>query len=231
MPERYYSKSINEQEKANEDSEFQIIFEVQLELYVKEKATYEHNMSRASAYLWTNCSPMMQHKIKARSDYETKIRDDGIELLNAIEEHALRYDDGNNDNTRRYHCIANLTDATQNVFTIRQRSNESLYEYAQRFRTISTIMVNQLGGQIPLIRMVETAARENSQSDKSVLQDEAWKGLLAYLFLDRADPTRYGHVVEELRTMCAMGQQNRFPDTLERAIGMLNAQGKNGTYS
>ncbi|KAG7337191.1 hypothetical protein IV203_017396 [Nitzschia inconspicua] len=95
---------------------------------------------------------------------------------------------------------------------------------------ISTIMVNELGGPIPLIRMVETAAKDDPQADKSVLRDEAWKGLLAYLFIDRADPKRYGHVVKELRTMCAVGQQNRFPDTLERAISMLNAQGKNGPY-
>jgi hypothetical protein len=46
------------------------------------------NMSKAYAFLWEQCARAMQNEIEARTDYESSIKNNPIELLKAIKQHA-----------------------------------------------------------------------------------------------------------------------------------------------
>ena len=50
---------------------------------------------------------------------------------------------------------------------------------------------------------------------------QAWNHVLAYLFLEGADKTKYGTVVETLYTQYSLGN-NQYPKTLEKAKEALS---------
>jgi len=79
----------------------------------QKKCIYSNNKIKAYALLWERCAKIMQNKIHASIDYETKIYDNPIELLKAIQEHAMDYQETkykmstvhNNLNVQRRHVI------------------------------------------------------------------------------------------------------------------------------
>jgi hypothetical protein len=63
----------------------------------------------------------MKNKIKSRADYAT-IQQDLIELLKAIKEHALNYQE-------QHHKHMIVLDAMTTKFGTKQQDNESLQDY------------------------------------------------------------------------------------------------------
>jgi hypothetical protein len=70
-----------------------MIFKQDIADFNKCKMEYERNMIKAYALLWARCTKSMQHKIEARRNVETDIKDDPIELLKAIKEHSINFED------------------------------------------------------------------------------------------------------------------------------------------
>ena len=68
-------------------------FKAEFDLYTKRKQVYENNLTKAYALLWEQCSKAMQNKVEARKDFTTAIKGDPIELLKAMKQHALNFQD------------------------------------------------------------------------------------------------------------------------------------------
>jgi hypothetical protein len=112
---------------------------------MKCKQALEMNMSKAYAFLWEQCARAMQNEIEARTDYESSIKNNPIELLKAIKQHALNYQE------YRYE-MSIIADALRTMINLKQKENESLQDYTKRFKTASDVLVFHLGGPIKLTK-------------------------------------------------------------------------------
>ena len=85
--------SIKEEDKARESEDKQYAMESQTNYndYHKHLTTHKINQVKAYVLLWERSTKGMKNKIKARSDFKSKIYNNPIELLIAIKEHALNY--------------------------------------------------------------------------------------------------------------------------------------------
>jgi hypothetical protein len=97
---------------------------------------YEDNTFKAYALLWERCAKAMQSKIGSRSDYDTTVYNDPIQLLRAIKEHSLNYQE------TRYE-MSIILDAFRAVFNSKQKESESLQDYTRRFKTSTEILESQ----------------------------------------------------------------------------------------
>jgi hypothetical protein len=65
-----------------------IMYQAELERYLEQKDTLEHNLTKAYALIFsTYCNKTMHNRIEEHPDYETTIRDNPIELLSKIKVH------------------------------------------------------------------------------------------------------------------------------------------------
>jgi hypothetical protein len=78
------SNNKNQDEKKREDKEYELDYKGELDEYLKRKREYEQNRFKAYAELWARCNKAMKGKIEGRTDYESKIYNDPIELIKAI---------------------------------------------------------------------------------------------------------------------------------------------------
>ena len=83
----------------------------------------------------------MQNKIQARKDYKTLIFNDPINLLQAIKEHSLNYQE------TRYE-MSIIADSIRAVMNLKQKDNKYLQDYTRRFKTAKEIMESHIGGSL-----------------------------------------------------------------------------------
>jgi hypothetical protein len=113
----------DEAQRAFENKQFEIKFKSEFDDFRIRKRTLDSNKPKAYAFLWEHCTKGMKNKIKSQTNYAT-IQQDPIELLKAIKEHALNYQE------QRYkHTI--VFDAMTTRFGTKQQDNESLQDYTK----------------------------------------------------------------------------------------------------
>ena len=217
LPVMMKSTSTDPAQKKDEDESYEAVFRAEIAQYVKRKDSYTSNMSKAYALLWQQCTRAMQNKIQTRSDFETSIENNAIALLNAIEEHALSYEETKYD-------MSIVADSLRSLLNIRQKEDEDLISYTERFKTIRNVAVTQLGGQIALHKIVKDAKQNNpnNKTDEEI-QEAAWNRFLAYHYIDRADRDKYGIFINNLKTQHSLSN-TQYPDTLEEAQAILSVQ-------
>ena len=68
-----------------EQDGFDIMYQAEIKQYLERVQALEENMNRAySLLIGTYCSKAIQGRVEKHPQYETKIRDDPIELLRAV---------------------------------------------------------------------------------------------------------------------------------------------------
>jgi len=135
--------------KEAENEQFKMDFKAEYDAYMRRKQMLEKNYAKAYAFLWEQCAKAMQNKIEARSDYESTIKGEPIELLKAIKQHALNYQE------HRY-AMSIVHDAMKQFLNIRQKENETLQEYTKRFKICKDVLESHLGGPIKLTKFMKT---------------------------------------------------------------------------
>jgi len=85
----------------------------------------------------------MQNKIQNWHDFNTKIKNDPIQLLKSIEEVSLSFDE-----------MDISIDAIISLFIICEKEGKKLSSYKTRFRNRRVIAVAQLGGEILIHRII-----------------------------------------------------------------------------
>ena len=191
-------------------------YQAELELWMKRKQAYALNRTKAYALLWEQCAKSMKNKIEARSDYSDKIKGNPIELLKAIKEHALNYQE------HRY-SMEIIFDSIQLMINLKQKENESLQDYTKRFKTAQDVMVSHLGGPIYLLKYMEQMPGYDANDDDKVqaCSDAAFKRFMAFTYLHNADQAKYGSLLKGLRTQMSLGQ-NQYPKTITEANNVLS---------
>jgi hypothetical protein len=93
-------------------------------------------MGNAYAMIYGQCCKAMQSKLQSRIDFEERIKGNPIELLSAIQEHSMSYQD--------HQCkMNNIVDAIYN-----------LMYYTARFKSAKDVMEVNIGGPIDLTKYV-----------------------------------------------------------------------------
>ena len=128
VPTLKQSNATEAEMKAMENKSYEILYKAEIEAMVDRKQEYESNIGRAYALLFGQCNKAMQHKIQARMDYESTIKGNPIQLLKAIEEHSISYQ----ENKYEMHIIL---DAMRNFINLKQADDESLINYTARFKS------------------------------------------------------------------------------------------------
>ena len=90
------------------------------------------------------CFKSMKSQIQQRKDFDTKIDNDPIELLQAIKQQALNY--------QKSIYVMEIIDNALVNFLLRKQNDKLLYEYAQRFKTTKEIVESYVGGPIEFTR-------------------------------------------------------------------------------
>ena len=106
-----------------ENRQFEIKFKQELSRYSSRKQQYEENLLKAYALIRERCTEAMKIKIESRHDFESKILDNPIEVLLAVKQHSLNYQE------YRYN-MSIMTDSFKNLFVTKQKEGENLAAYA-----------------------------------------------------------------------------------------------------
>ena len=71
--------------------QYEMDYSQDLKTHTDKVETYMNNRERVAGLLWNRCNKAMQSKIENRSEYESKIKGNPIEMLKAIKQHALSF--------------------------------------------------------------------------------------------------------------------------------------------
>ena len=199
--------------KKLEEMENKTIYDAEVKAFVARKERYRANKTSAYSIIYGQCTKAMQAKIKSRSDFESKILNNPIELLNAIEEYSFSFQ------SNRY-PFSVVTDSIKSLVNLKQREEESLLDYTARFKSARDVMISHLGGPIILSKILEeednTYMPGNTDSE-----EKAFKRWLAYLYINNCDRSKYGSLVTKLQEDYSL-KKDEYPETLLDAVDVLS---------
>lgn len=211
------SSDTDADKKKIEDKGLEIEFDAKLKIYLERVELLRTNMTKAYGLIIANyCSTTMQTKIEEHPEYESKILDNPIELLDAIL--ILMHDP-----VRAKYPFASLTDAISHLVNIKQVENENLLEYMKRFKQQQSILKSHLGGDI-LDKFVEKTQEYRDETDttkQDEMKSEAYEKWMAYLLIRNSDQRKYGTLTTQLVSQYSMGQ-NQYPKTFQIASDILS---------
>ena len=115
-----------------------------------------------------------------------------------------------------------IYEAYNNLFTTKQRDNESLQEYTRRFKTATEVLETHTGGPIILEKLINKNMTDiKGLTDKEMMTRQVSDGFLAYLYLEQADKGKYGSILQGLTTQLSLGN-DQFPKTMIEANSVLS---------
>jgi hypothetical protein len=128
IPIRRLMRASDADDRATEQEGYDILYKAEIDMHTKRKHELEENMNKTySLKNLQHCNKTRQDRIHAHPDFETKIKNDLIKLLKAIEIWI------NNPAQARY-PYASVTEAMTRFKTCRQLENEPLANFVKRFK-------------------------------------------------------------------------------------------------
>jgi len=126
-PSLQLSRNTDPEIKEVENQQYTIEFKADYDLYRAREQIYNNNVTKAYALFWDRCAKGMKNKIEARSDFKEKVDNNPFELLQAIKEHSLNYQE------KKYNMSV-ILDSIRTLIGTRQKEGEALQDYTKRFR-------------------------------------------------------------------------------------------------
>ena len=196
-----------------ENHQYRIKYKAELQLHLKQKSHSHTNLRKAYAFLFGQCTTGLQHRIEAKTKYESKIRANPIKLLEMIKENSLSF----NDKKKANIVIIN---AIMNLMTTRQRDDEELTDYTKCFKALRDLCKEKYGG----ISMLPTLAQKKSTwaSDQEGSYKAAYASFSSILYLKNMDQMKYGSFIKKMAEDFASGQENVYLTHSEDAQHILS---------
>ena len=150
------------------------------------------------------------------AEYESKIKNDPIELLKAIRKLSINAQD------TKYQASI-VADAMRTFLGCRQKEGESLQDYTRRFKTTREVMTAQIGNPIPLdvLRRSLSQWSDTDDAKQQECDEEVWGCFTAYVFLENSDKAKYGTVVKNLSSQFSLGN-DQYPKSITSANHVLS---------
>jgi hypothetical protein len=223
MPVLQVSSDTDPATKAREDKQFEILYKAEIDSFVQRKSKYDSNLGNAYAFLFGQCNKAMQNKLQARKDYDNKIKNQAIELLKAIEEHSISYQENKYE-------MAIIADAMSNLVNLKQGVEEPLIDYTGRFKSARDILQAQIGGPVKLTKVVKEMKLKAPSVSEEVLEKQAFEQLMTFIYIKNADRNKYGSVIIGLATQFSL-DNNQYPKTITIANSVLSNHKFDAAYS
>ena len=239
MPQMQLSINEDPDLKRQQNRQFEILYQSLTDAYVSRVEEYKKQKAQVYALIWGRCSTTLQGKVRGMENFEPDIKEQPIELIKAIEQLSINY-------TAKVFPYISAADAHYNLLTLRQKDEESLTDYYNRFKSARDIVINQLG-PLSIIRLAErepgyTTGRPgipanpgDPSADPPVPPIPSVPAIpsnvreytkashdqyLAILFLKGAHHLKYGSLLKNLATSYSLGQE-QYPRTLADAFGVV----------
>eukprot|EP00978_Attheya_sp_CCMP212_P006032 scaffold13573_cov49-Attheya_sp.AAC.2 len=144
------------------------------------------------------------------------IENDPIELLQAVKEHSLNYQE------HRY-AMSIILHSLKNMLDTHQKDNESLSHYTKRFKTSRDVLESHIGGPIILTKYVQSMALYDANDNDKI--EACAKGsfgqLLSLLYMENSDQRKYGSLMKGLGAQQSLGN-DQYPTSITKASKVLS---------
>jgi hypothetical protein len=116
-----------------------------------------------------------------------------------------------------------IMDLMKTLFNVKQKEHESLQDYTKHPKTALDVMKSRIGGPIILTKCVPkmTGYDKNKPDQVVKLQEKAFSQLLAYMYLDNADKSKYRSLLTGIHTQTSL-KNNQYPKTITAANNVLS---------
>ncbi len=214
----------DDKEKEQDQRQLDFQFQEDYKLYKKRDVAYQLNLTKVHALLLGRCTKGMKERLKTRKDWDLQTSKSPLELLKAIKEEAMNYQD-------HKYPPAIVLHALNNLMTCKQQHGESLQDYTSRFKSFRDVMISQMGGPLVVTKLVEAQPGYMSADPAKLkeAQGKAQKEFLAHMYLHNADHTKYGTLLTLLGTQYSLGN-DQYPKTLTEATAVLSTHEFDPTY-
>jgi len=158
----------------------------------------------------------MQSRIEEHPDFESKIQNDPIALLEAIK--ILMHDP-----VRAQYPMVSMTDALSRLVNVKQVDNEPLLDYVKRFKQLRDVVKSHLGTDIldTFTEHSEAYKKLSDAKEKATLKAEAFDSWMAYLMIQGSDQSKYGSLVKGFISQYSLGN-DQYPKTIQVATDVLS---------
>jgi hypothetical protein len=137
-PERQLSTA-KDDDKTIDLAGLDIEYQANYEEYCARTRELDRGLDKAYALIFsTYCSKIMQARIEAHPDYETKLKNNRIVVLEAIK--SLMH-----ESVRSQYPPATITDALCRLINAKQWENEQIMDYVKRFKQLRDVAKSIMG--------------------------------------------------------------------------------------
>ena len=225
QPELKISDNANATAKERENRQFELLYAAEIKSHLARVDQYCSNKGNAYVLLFERCNKAMQNKIQSRKDFSTMIKNNPIELLKAIKEQLIKFQ----ENKYEMRVIA---DALQNIISAKQREDESLIDYTQRYKSAKDVLIAQIGGPIILTKVVE-GLEEYDANDATKIKEQqktAFEKIVTLIYLENSDRMKYGSLIKGLLGQYTLGQ-DQYPKDIISATNIVSNHCFDETYN
>lgn len=181
-PTRKESTLTDKADRDDENEIFLVLYKEEISHYAKRRAWFGRNLQKAYGMIYfLFCSEEMRMRINAHPDFESKVRDDPIELLRVIKN--FMYVDP------ATYIFLTLLEALARLVNMRQEHYETLFDYKERFKRESSITKYLFGTEFLNHCVKQTleykeAEAANDLDQMAELNKEAVDSFLTCVFLE-----------------------------------------------
>jgi hypothetical protein len=191
-------------------------WEDQLKRWGQQLDALENNITKLYNPFWGQCSDALRAKIVSQPEF-AGIHDhpmEGIELLKLIKAISFKFE------PQVYKPLA-IDDAIHKFVNAWQGKKMATAEYLEHFQNnldVLDAVEATIGPHRGMIDMITGDCGVNEATPAQIT--EANEPLIAVVFINKADKTQYGRLVEDLWNNYLMGQDN-YPKNLNQAYNLL----------
>ena len=110
----------------------------EIEEWMKKKGNYNENKTKAFLIILAQCTDRLKERICNQSDYDSRVKDNPLELLKDIELLSISHTEDKYD-------MAMIHEALRSFLNLHQHKNEPLSRYSARLTSARDILVRYLG--------------------------------------------------------------------------------------
>jgi Zinc knuckle len=215
MPTRKVSR-VPGTDKAMEQEGFDMLYKAEIDIHTKRKHEFKDNMNKTYSLIFLqHCNKTIQDRITGHPEFDSKIKNNPIELLKAIEILI-------NDPVRARYPYASMTESITRFMTCRQQENKSLTDYVKQFKSNQDGLAQTMGKDF-LKKFIENTREYQEEIDvdkQNAMYDTAYPRWTAYMLTKNSDQGKYGSLMTGLTTQYSMGV-NMYPESVVKAIDIL----------
>ena len=224
-PRRVISQATDEKVRAIEQDGFNIKFELRYKEWMERSQKLEDGMKQSYTFIFdTYCNKTIQDRIEQHPEYDSKIQDNPIELLEVIK--TLMHDP-----VRAQYPLASMHEAVIRLINIKQYEGEALLEYVKRFKQCRDAMKNYAKKNIVygFVENTDDYKQATSEAERKRLREEEFDKYMAYLLLKGSDQSKYNSLCRGLASQYALGN-NQYPKDIQAATDILSSHRFDASY-